>query len=54
MAPGVVTLRCVGLRLSNAPGSPSAYQVYTPAKSESAFILACALARSSLTQYIIW
>lgn len=53
-APGHVTLRMLAIRLSNAPDTPTAAQVFTPAKSESAFILAAALARASLTQWTIW
>jgi hypothetical protein len=50
----VVTLRAIAVRLDNVPGNPSAFEVYTPAKSKTGFILACALARTSLTQYLIW
>lgn len=54
-APGAVKLRALAVRLSNAPGSPpGAYHVYTPDKSASAFILGCAIARSSVNQHLIW
>ena len=45
-----VTLRALAIRLSNAPADPVAFQVFTPAKSPTAFILAAAITRMCMTQ----
>lgn len=43
---GKVNPRALAIRLSNVGGNPTAFEVYTPRKSASAFILAAMLARS--------
>lgn len=50
---GDVKLSVEGVALSNAGGSPQV-AVYTPQRSESAFILAIACMRSAYTQALIW
>jgi hypothetical protein len=52
-AAGNVKLTVQAVRLSNAGGSKQA-AVYTPQRSESAFILAMACVRSAFTQALIW
>jgi hypothetical protein len=52
---GAVGLRVMALVLSDADGGPgAAAQVYTPARSKTAFILAMACMRAAYTTQIIW
>lgn len=46
---GRVWLRAFAIRLSNVADNPSAYEVYTPQQSNTAFIRACVVTRSVIT-----
>jgi hypothetical protein len=42
------------IRLSNAPAAPAAAAVFSPQKSASAWVLACAIMRQAISQWSTW
>jgi hypothetical protein len=48
------TLRPLAIRLSNQPSNPGAALVYTPQKSETAYIAASVALRQAITNAVIW
>jgi hypothetical protein len=48
------TLKPLAIRLSNQPSDPNAALVYTPQKSETAYVAASVALRQAITQAVIW